>query len=362
MTQAPPIDLRLQLERENFSLDVSMALPGQGITVLFGASGCGKTTVLRCIAGLEKQMRGHIRIGETFWHCDASNIRLATHQRPMGYVFQEASLFEHLNVQQNIEFGYRRTTGERSKRHLDEVVALLGIGHLLGRSVATLSGGERQRVAMARALATRPQLLLLDEPMAALDQSRKQEVFPWLERLRDEVRIPMIYVTHSMDELTRLGDHLVVLDNGRIRAMGPVAETLSSLDVQWGQSQDIGVLIAGEVSRLEPAWHLAKVSFPTAHLWVRHDGMKLGDKVRLRVLARDVSITLHEPSGTSIQNHLQAQITDTASDDHPSQLLVRLRCGSDLILARITQRAWHTLGLEVGQTVWAQLKAVSVLH
>ncbi|MBU3711357.1 MAG: molybdenum ABC transporter ATP-binding protein [Limnohabitans sp.] len=362
MNQAPPIDLRLQLERENFSLDVSMTLPGQGITVLFGASGCGKTTVLRCIAGLEKQMRGRIRIGETFWHCDASNIRLATHQRPIGYVFQEASLFEHLNVQQNIEFGYRRTTGERSKRHLDEVVALLGIGHLLARSVATLSGGERQRVAMARALAARPQLLLLDEPMAALDQGRKQDVFPWLERLRDEVRIPMIYVTHSLDELTRLGDHLVVMDNGRIRAMGPVAETLSSLDVQWGQSQDSGVLIAGEVSRLEPVWHLAKVSFPSAHLWVRDNGMKLGDKVRLRVLARDVSITLHEPSGTSIQNHLQAQIMGAANDDHPSQLLVRLRCGSHFLLARITQRAWHTLGLEVGQVVWAQLKAVSVLH
>jgi molybdate transport system ATP-binding protein len=362
MTQAPPIGLRLQLERENFSLDVAMDLPGQGISVLFGASGCGKTTILRCIAGLEKKMRGHIRIGETFWHCDASNNRLATHHRPIGYVFQEASLFEHLNVLQNIEFGYRRAAGERSKRHLDEAVALLGIGHLLARSVTTLSGGERQRVAMARALATRPQLLLLDEPMAALDPSRKQDVFPWLEKLRDEVRIPMIYVTHSMDELTRLGDHLVVLEQGRVRAMGPVAETLSSLDVRWDPSQDLGVLISGEVSLLEPAWHLAKVSFPAAHLWVRHDGMKLGAKVRLRVLARDVSITLQEPSGTSIQNHLQAQIVGSAEDVHPSQVLVRLQCGTHTLLARITARAWSQLRLEVGQTVWAHLKSVSVLH
>ncbi len=362
MTHAAAIDLRVQLHRESFSLDVAMVLPGSGISVLFGPSGCGKTTVLRCMAGLEKSMRGHLHMGKTVWHSDAQNIRRAPHERAIGYVFQEASLFEHLSVQKNIEFGFKRIQGERSRQPVDEAIALLGIGHLLTRSVAALSGGERQRVAIARALATRPQLLLLDEPMAALDPARKQDVFPWLENLRDELRIPMVYVTHSMDELTRLGDHLVVLDEGRVSAMGPVTETLSSLNVRWGPSQDMGVLMAGQVSQLESAWHLAKVSFPTGHLWVRNDGMKLGDQVRLRVLARDVSITLQEPSETSIQNHLQVQIIDTAEDDHPSQMRVRMQCGPQMLLARITQRAWHQLGLQAGQTVWAQLKAVSVLR
>ena len=362
MTPAVPIDLRVELHRENFTLDVALILPSTGITVLFGPSGCGKTTLLRCMAGLEKNMRGHLRMGEALWHSDAQNFRLAPHERPIGYVFQEASLFEHLSVQKNIEFGFQRIKGERSRQTVDAAIALLGIEHLLTRSVHALSGGERQRVAIARALATRPQLLLLDEPMAALDPARKQDVFPWLENLRDELRIPMVYVTHSMDELTRLGDHLVVLDQGRVSAMGPVTETLSSLDVRWGPSQDVGVLMAGQVSQREPAWHLAKVSFPTGHLWVRDDGMRLGDEVRLRVLARDVSITLQEPSDTSIQNHLQVQIIDTAEDDHPSQMRVRMQCGPHMLLAKITQRAWHQLGLQAGQTVWAQLKAVSVLH
>ena len=362
MMQAASIDLRVQLHREKFSLDVAMVLPGSGITVLFGPSGCGKTTLLRCMAGLEKGMHGHLHMGKTVWQSEAQNIRLAPHERAIGYVFQEASLFEHLNVQQNIEFGFKRLQGARSRRTVDEAIALLGIGHLLTRSVAALSGGERQRVAIARALATRPQLLLLDEPMAALDPARKQDVFPWLESLRDELRIPMVYVTHSMDELTRLGDHLVALDQGRVSAMGPVTETLSSLDVRWGPSEDIGVLLAGQVSQIEPAWHLAKVSFPTGHLWVRNDGMKLGDGVRLRVLARDVSITLQEPFGTSIQNHLQVQIIDAVADDHPSQIRVRMQCGPHMLLARITLRAWHKLGLQAGQAVWAQLKAVSVLR
>lgn len=362
MKSAPVIELAFALQRENFSLDVAMTLPGAGISVLYGASGSGKTTVLRCIAGLAPDVKGRVRVGDHWWACDESGINLPPHQRSVGYVFQEASLFEHLNVRQNIEFGFKRAAVQGARSIIDDAVALLGIERLLTRAVTELSGGERQRVAIARALATQPQLLLLDEPLSALDQARKQDVFPWLERLRDELRIPMIYVTHAMEELTRLGDHLVVLEGGRVKAAGPVAQTLSSLDAQHMPSQEVGVLMDGVVEQIEAPWRLAKVCFPEGHLWVRDDGMTPGQRVRLRVLARDVSLTLAEPIGTSIQNHWAVEICEVRADAHPSQVLVRMRWGSQYLWARITQRAWSVLGLAIGQTVWAQLKSVSVAH
>lgn len=357
-----PIDIALQCQRGAFLLDVAMTLPGAGISVLYGASGSGKTTVLRCIAGLEPGVRGRVQVGEACWHSDEMSTNLPAHQRAVGYVFQEASLFDHLDVQGNIAFGFKRTRFVRTPRVIDDAVDLLGIGHLLQRRVNDLSGGERQRVAIARALASQPRLLLLDEPLSALDPARKRDVFPWLERLRDELHIPMIYVTHAMEELTRLGDHLVVLENGRVRAMGPVAPTLSSLEAQDLGSQELGVLMDGIVEQIEAPWHLAQVRFPQGHVWVRDDGLKPGQRVRLRVLARDVSLTLQEPTGTSIQNHWAVEICDARADTHPSQLLVRMRWGSDFLWAPITQRAWHTLGLVQGQTVWAQIKSVSVAH
>ena len=366
MSQDRAIDIRLQLERGAFSLDVAMCLPERGISVLFGASGSGKTTVLRCLAGLEPLVRGRIVIGDQVWLSSDTHERWPAHQRPLGYVFQEASLFEHLNVRQNIEFGFRRVAHlgahSNARRILDDSIELLGIAHLLSRSIEGLSGGERQRVAIARALATEPKLLLLDEPMAALDQHRKREVFPWLERLRDELHIPMVYVTHSIDELTRLGDHLVVMERGRVMASGQVSETLALIDPTSIETQDVGVLIDGQVESIEPEWHLAQVRFSGGHLWVRDDGAPVGAQVRLRVLARDVSLTTEEPHHTSIQNHFQVAIEEAAKDSHPSQLLVRLRVGAVYLSARITQRAWSQLGLRVGLDVWAQVKSVAVVH
>jgi molybdate transport system ATP-binding protein len=362
MTAPQALHIRLKLDRAEFSLDVDMSLPGGGISVLFGPSGSGKTTLLRCIAGLEPAATGLVQIGEDCWQSSEIGVMLPPHRRNMGYVFQEASLFEHLDVRGNIEFGFKRNTVGRTPGLLNDAIDLLGIGHLLHRPVSGLSGGERQRVAIARALATRPQLLLLDEPMAALDPARKLEVFPWLERLRDELRIPMIYVTHSMDELTRLGDHLVVLDQGRIRAQGPMSQTLSRMDARLIEGQDIGVLLEGQVAAIETEWHLAKVAFDGGHLWVRSDDMRLGKTVRLRVQARDISIATQEPAKTSIQNHVPAEIVDAMPDTHPSQMLVHLRFGSHLLVARITRRAWSQLSLEKGRTVWAQLKTVAVVH
>ena len=366
MTESSRIDIQLQLKRAGFALDVAMQLPTRGISVLYGASGSGKTTVLRCVAGLERGATGLVRVGETVWQSTDIGFALPTHQRSLGYVFQEASLFEHLNVRDNLIFGLRRVRDVQGRDHLDASLDLLGIAHLLDRSVSGLSGGERQRVAIARALATRPKLLLLDEPLSALDVARKQDVLPWLERLRDEVQIPMIYVTHSMEELTRLGDHVVVLDQGRVQASGSVASIWSTLHLQGGDHQELSVLLDGCVAERDVQWHLLRIDFAGGCLWVRDDGTPLGTPVRWRVLAKDVSIATQAPDHTSIQNHWQAVITEVVVDTHPSQVLVRMRlanaqAGSHLV-ARITQRAWHSLGLQVGQTVWAQVKSVAMLR
>ena len=362
MTESTHIDIQLQLQRQDFALDVAMQLPARGISVLYGASGSGKTTVLRCMAGLERAATGVVQVGDTVWQSSQLGVALPTHQRPLGYVFQEASLFEHLNVRGNVMFGLRRVRGAHAREHLDAALELLGITHLLDRAVQSLSGGERQRVAIARAIATQPQLLLLDEPLSALDAARKQEVLPWLERLRDELHIPMLYVTHSVDELTRLGDQVVVMAQGRVQASGPVAHTLSALNVQGADSQELGVLIEARVAERDAQWHLLRVDFAGGHLWVRDDGTPLDAHVRCRVLAKDVSITTQTPVHTSIQNHWPAVITEVVADTHPSQLLVRMRLGESQMLARITQRAWHALGLQVGQAVWAQAKSVAVLR
>ena len=367
------LDIHLHLHRDAFTLEVSVQLPAQGITVLFGASGSGKTTLLRSVAGLEPQARGRVQVAGRAWQDDDAGLRLPTHRRPLGYVFQEASLFDHLDVQRNLSFGLQRSAAPQDRRVLSDAIELLGIAHLLRRSVGELSGGERQRVAIARALATSPRLLLLDEPLAALDPARKQEVMPWLERLRDELQLPMLYVTHSVEEMTRLGDHLVVLEHGRVKVCGPLAPTFSSWDTPWVEPQEQGVLIDGCVAERDATWHLLRVAFSGGSLWIRDNGAAVGTQVRLRVLARDVSLTTQEPACTSIQNHFQACIEAAQPDAHPSQTVVRLRvkgaqmnadAGSpagSIVLARITQRAWHQLGLTTGQSVWVQVKSVALV-
>ena len=355
------LDIDLQLQRDAFSLDVSLHLPAQGISVLFGASGSGKTTLLRGVAGLERQACGLVRVAGEVWQSDEAGIHWPTHRRPLGYVFQEASLFEHLDVKRNLRFGLQRSATPRDERVLSDAIELLGIGQLLQRRVSELSGGERQRVAIARALATSPRLLLLDEPLAALDPARKQEVVPWLERLRDELRLPMLYVTHSVEEMTRLGDHLVVLEHGRVKVSGPVAKALSSQDTPWVEPQEQGVLLDGRVVERDLPWHLARVAFDGGSLWIRDSGAAIGEPVRMRVLARDVSLATREPGHTSIQNHFEARIESTQPDTHPSQRVVRLRVSDSVVLARITQRAWDQLGLALGQLVWVQVKSVALV-
>jgi len=353
--------VRLQLDRAEFSLQVDLKLPAQGITVVHGASGSGKTSLLRCVAGLERAREARVCIDGQCWQDDAQGIFVPPWQRAMGYVFQEASLFEHLDVRGNLRYALRRSGAPGDESALDEAVDLLGIRGLLARRTTNLSGGERQRVAMARALATRPRLLLLDEPLASLDQARRQDILPWLERLRDELRIPSLYVTHAADEVARLADTLVVLHRGQVLQAGPVSEVLSGIETPVLLGEDAGALLRGTVLERDERWHLVRVGFDGGALWLRDTGLALGTGVRLRVLARDVSLATQEPHGTSIQNVLPCQVQALHPDAHVAQVLVRLQCGPSALLARITARSAHLLGLQPGQAVWAQVKSVALV-
>jgi molybdate transport system ATP-binding protein len=296
------------------------------------------------------------------WQDERNRVFLPPWQRDVGYVFQEASLFEHLQVEQNLSFGLKRSGKAGGAQALQQAIELLGIGHLLRRQTGQLSGGERQRVAIARALATQPQLLLLDEPLAALDLARRQEILPWLEKMRDELRIPMLYVTHSADELVRLADPLVVLEQGHVKAAGSAADVLSQIENPAIVGDEAGVLLRGRVAQRDAQWHLAQVVFDGGAVWVRDTGLDIAREVRLRVLARDVSLATQEPQHSSIQNHIHGHIEAIVDDVHPSQALVRVRCGSAALVARVTRRALDSLGVAQGSAVWAQVKSVAVME
>ncbi len=357
-----PDRVQVTLSRPGFTLRVAFDPPARGITALFGPSGSGKTTLLRCIAGLERAQDAVVRIAGQTWQDDSRKHFIPVWQRSIGYVFQEASLFEHLDVRGNLAFaGKRATPGDRKQVALDDTVELLGIGHLLQRRTHELSGGERQRVAIARALASQPKLLLLDEPLASLDHARRQEILPWLERLRDELQIPMLYVTHAADEVARLADTLVVLDQGSVTASGATGEVLARIDSPVVLGDDAGALLDGRIAEIDQRWHLARVAFAGGSLWLRDSGLPLGHAVRMRVLARDVSIALEAPNGSSIQNLLPCRVEAIAKDPHPSQVMLRLQIGESILLARITARAADALRLVPGQMAWAQVKSVAVV-
>jgi len=347
------IQIRVDLNRPNFKLCCDLALPYRGITILFGPSGSGKTTLLRCVAGLETTFEGRIAIGQDVWHDSEKKHTSPVWQRPIGYVFQEASLFEHLSVQQNLNFGLKRS---QSRHPLEHSIELLGIGDLLKRRPASLSGGERQRVAIARALATAPQLLLLDEPLAALDEARRQDIMPWLERLRDELHTPMLYVTHSSQEAARLGDHMVLLEHGHVTHSGDVADVFSRID-----DQDTGAILTARVVSKDQPWQLAELAFDDLTIWTADNNLTINQTVRLRIAARDVSISTSKPLNTSIQNQIAGRILVIENDRHSSHALVTIGCGKSRLLAQVTRKAVHTLDLSVEQKVWAQIKSVALL-
>lgn len=353
------IAARLALQRADFRLDVDLELPGHGVIALFGPSGCGKTTCLRAIAGLTRAA-GRVEVNGQLWQDDATRTWRPTHRRQLGYVFQEASLFPHLTVRENMEYGLRRLPMARRRVSLDQAVQLLGLPELLTRAPLTLSGGERQRVAIARALAASPRLLLMDEPLAALDAARKAEVLPYLERLQRTLDIPVLYVSHSADEVARLAGHLVLLEHGRVLAQGPTGELLARADLPLAHGDHAGALIEASVVSHDRADHLLTARFGRGLLrLVSIREHTVGEPVRLRVPARDVSLARSAPEGSSILNVLAVRVTQIVPDE-PGQALVTLDCAGTPLLARITQHSCTALALAPGQMLHAQVKGVAL--
>ncbi|MEK1840388.1 MAG: molybdenum ABC transporter ATP-binding protein, partial [Pseudomonas sp.] len=283
--------------------------------------------------------------------------------RALGYVFQEASLFPHLSVRANLEFGLRRIPRQQRRVDMAHATELLGISHLLDRDPQNLSGGERQRIGIARALLTSPKLLLMDEPLAALDTQRKNEILPYLQRLHDELDIPVLYVSHSQDEVARLADHLVLLSNGKALASGPIGETLARLDLPLALGDDAGVVIEGHVSAYDADYQLLTLQLPNTELSIRvaHSPMAEGQTLRCKVQARDVSLSLQGVEQSSILNRLPVTVISEIGADNAAHVLIRLNAADTPLLARITRYSRDQLGVHPGQQLWAQIKAVAVL-
>jgi molybdate transport system ATP-binding protein len=359
MTLKTGLQVELELQRKTFQLKTNLKLPSQGVTVLFGPSGSGKTSILRCVAGLEKAI-GRVVVNDDVWQDSREGRWIATCNRDLGYVFQEASLFEHMNVHANLEFGIKRVRKDGSRAALDFAIDLLGIGHLLNRTPDGLSGGERQRVAIARALATQPKLLLLDEPLASLEIVRRHEILPWLERMHQDLRIPVLYVTHSMQELTQLADYVVLLERGRVKAEGNTVDLFVSPIFATSVGGEAGVVLEGTVQGHDQAFHLTCVALNDSALWLPHKNISAGTKVRVYIRANDVSLATQAPHASTVQNVLTGFIESIHDDVHPASCLVNVRHKEQILMARITRKAAIELQLTTGNKVWAQVKSVAL--
>lgn len=350
------IRARFQIRRGSFDLDVDLELPSRGVTGLFGPSGCGKTTLLRALAGLDRHSGGRLEMAGRVWQ--GAQTFVPTHQRALGYVFQEAGLFDHLNVRKNLEYGAKRAP--QTDLTLDETIQLLDLQTLLDRRPSGLSGGERQRVAIARALAAGPELLLMDEPLASLDQGRKQEILPFIDAVRRRLHIPMIYVSHASDEMAQIADHLVILKAGRVDAEGPITDLLTRLDLSLAQGDAAESLIEADVAEHDECYGLTYLDSPAGRFTVERRRLDIGSPIRLRIAARDVSLTLEPQSGTSILNIFPARV-DELQDHGVAQSTVRLSVGEGVpLLARVTRKSAAELQLAPGTQVFAQVKSVAL--
>lgn len=343
----------------DFELDASFTAPANGVTALFGRSGCGKTSVLRSVAGLVKSQQGSVKLNDDIWQ-DAGKF-VPVHLRPIGYVFQEASLFSHLSVRQNVEYGWRRIPEKQRSLKFDSVAELLGINDLLKRATHSLSGGERQRVAIARTLLTSPKLLLMDEPLSALDHQAKQTILPYLESLHDEFSIPSLYVTHDPNEVACLADYMLMLDHGKVVATGVATDLLTRLDLPLASYDDAASILEGSISAHDLSYHLTWVSMHGGRVAVSREDLPVGKRARVQIQARDVSLSLSSHSDTSIINILPATVIDTR-EINKSQVLVRLELGDGQhLLSRITRRSGMGLGLHEGMALFAQVKSVALI-
>jgi molybdate transport system ATP-binding protein len=351
------LDVTLKLKRGDFQLDAQFQAPTPSVVALFGRSGCGKTTLVNLLAGLLGNGEGHINLDGECWLDTSRRLRVAAEKRRIGYVFQESRLFPHYSVRGNLLYG--KPPSPRAGL-FDTVVELLGLASLLHRRPYALSGGERQRVALGRALLAEPRLLLLDEPLASLDQPRREEVLPFLERLRDHFAVPMIYVSHQYEEVLRLATHLVVLDQGRVVAAGDVgAISLHPALRSIVGPEAVGAVIDGRVVRVDNEADLAMVEVgPTSSIRVAARGLKPGQRVRLQLLARDLILAIDEPHGLSVRNQLRGTVLSITAEG--SADLVELNLDGHRVLSRITSAATRELQLAPGKNVWVLVKAVSV--
>jgi molybdate transport system ATP-binding protein len=370
---------RFQLARDSgFVLDVDFAAPDAGVTGVFGPSGSGKTTLLRCIAGLERPPDGLLEVAGETWQDEARGLFLPTHRRRLGYVFQEAGLFEHLPVRRNLEYGLRRTVAAERRVRFEEAVAWLGLAALLDRGPRQLSGGERQRVAIARALLTSPRLLLMDEPLAGLDARARDEILPYLERLHATLEIPVLYVSHSAAEMLRLADHLLLLAAGRLRAGGPVAEVATRLELlPWAPEAELGVVVDAWVAGHDDDFALTYLDFAGGRLSLPRHAAAPGSRQRVRVLARDVSLALERPARTSVLNIFPARIVEIGEIGEVGSIgdigrsgggaaggrqpVVKLDAGGAALLSQITRKSLAALELRPGLEVYAVVKGVALL-
>lgn len=340
------------------TLNFQFEIDATGITAVFGKSGCGKTSLLRALAGLENHAGSLLKVEGETWQKDA--IFLPSHQRPIAYVFQEASLFPHLNVRKNIEYGYKRRDSDKNSIPLEQIIELMELDLLLDRKTDFLSGGERQRVAIARALAVSPRLLLMDEPLASLDEDKKNELLPYIASLNRELNIPIIYVTHSNEEIARLADQLIFIEDGSIRAAGPIQKLLTSSDLSLSHRQQAESLITAVADQYDEEFHLNKLSSALGSLSVPGEPIPSGREIRLRLAAQDISLTLNVQKDTSILNILPASVINIV-EENAAQATVYLNVNGNILLARITRLSVSKLALKPGKEVYAQIKSVAVL-
>ena len=354
------IDARFNGQLGAFALDAAFRAPASGVTALFGPSGCGKTTILRCLAGLMR-LSGRCVVDGEVWQDDTAF--LPPFRRPIGYVFQEASLFPHLSVRRNLLYGAPRTPASGDGLGFDEVVDLLGLTKLADRSPGNLSGGERQRVAIGRALLSQPKVLLMDEPLSALDRATKDEILPFLERLRDRLFLPIVYVSHDMAEVERLAKHLVLMENGRVVAAGDLATLQSDPALPLAASREAAVVFDAVVERYDAAWGLLALRVPGGELLVPSTPVAPATPRRVRIAAGDVSLLTEPQQTSSILNALPARVLARRPlGENEMVVTLRLGAGEDgvRILARITRKSWEKLGIVEGKMVWAQVKGVSL--
>jgi len=345
----------------NFHLQVNLELPTEGTTAIFGPSGCGKTTLLRCIAGLERSPSGIFRLGKVTWQDEELGIFLPISKRPVGYVFQEPRLFPHFSIRSNLQYGLKRIPAPQRRLSFEQVVEILGIEHLLERRPSRLSGGEQQRVAIGRALLTSPALLLLDEPLSSLDLPRKQEILPFLKRLNRELGIPMIYVTHAVDEVLQLADTLVILKEGSVKAVGKIGEVFAHLSLRnMIPEQQVGAVLDTKVTAHDQTFGLSRLEFPGGSLQVPYLTRKVGEQIRIHLLAKDISIVTGQPSfQTSVLNVLPATVLEIGQSDPELPFVdIKLDIGCPVI-ATITRKSLSSLHLKIGDRVFAQIKAVA---